>query len=427
MANLLLKRGRIISPDIKEGEYDILIENRIIKRIGKGISAGKARTIDLKGLFLFPGFVDIHTHLRDPGAEYKEDVESGSKAAAWGGFTVIACMANTDPVNDNPSVTRYIKEKAKECAAIKVLPIGAVTKGLKGKEIAEMGGMFKEGAVAFSDDGNYIQNSTVMRRALEYSGIFNVPIISHPEDTTLSEEGVINEGLSSLITGMKGIPPESEEIAVFRDASLCLLTGKRLHLTHISTKGSVEIIKNFKKKGANLTCDVTPHHLFFTEKEVLKFDPNFKMKPPLRSESDRDALFKGLADGTIDMIATDHAPHDRATKEVEFNFAPFGVIGLQTALPVVLWLWREGVLKLQSIPVKSSYNPAKLLGFKEWGIKEGLPAFITVVNPDIEWVLTEDLILSKSVNSPFLGMKLKGRAALTISEGRLSFYAPKLI
>jgi dihydroorotase len=424
---LLLKKGRVISPGIKDGEYDILIENGRIKRIDKGISEKKGRVINLRGLLTFPGFIDIHTHLRDPGWEYKEDIESGSKAGAWGGFTAIACMANTNPVNDNPSVTRYIREKAKEVAVIKVLPVGAVTKGLKGEELSEMGGMYKEGAVAFSDDGNYITNSTVMRRALEYSGIFDLPIISHPEDTTLSGEGVVNEGISSLISGMKGIPPESEEIAVFRDATLCALTKRRLHLTHISTKGSVEIIRSFKKKNVRVTCDVTPHHLFFTEKEVFRFDPNFKMKPPLRSEEDRDALFKGLADGTIDMIATDHAPHDKATKEVEFNFAPFGVIGLQTALPVVLHLWREGVIKLQDIPVKCSLNPARLLGLKDWGvIKENAVASITVVNPDVEWVFTEDLILSKSSNSPFLGMKLKGRAVLTISEGRISYYDEKI-
>ncbi len=424
---LLLKKGRIISPGIKDGEYDILIENGRIIRIGKGISEKKARVINLRGLLTFPGFIDIHTHLRDPGWEYKEDIESGSKAGAWGGFTAIVCMANTNPVNDNPSVTRYIREKAKEVAVIKVLPVGAVTKGLKGEELSEMGGMFKEGAVAFSDDGNYIQNSTVMRRALEYSGIFDLPIISHPEDTTLSGEGVVNEGISSLISGMKGIPSESEEIAAFRDATLCALTGRKLHLTHISSKGSVEIIRNFKKKKVKLTCDVTPHHLFFTEKEVFKFNPNFKMKPPLRSEEDRNALFKGLADGTIDMIATDHAPHDKASKEVEFNFAPFGVIGLQTALSVVIWLWKDGIINLHDIPVKCSLNPAKLLGLKDCGvIKEKRVASITVVNPDVRWTFTEDLILSKSSNSPFLGMKLKGRAVLTISEGRIAYYDEKL-
>lgn len=425
---LLLKRGRVISPKVKDGEYDILIENGRIKRIEKGISEKKVKIIDLKGSLTFPGFIDIHTHLRDPGWEYKEDIESGSKSGAWGGYAAIACMANTQPVNDNPSVTRYIREKAKETALINVLPIGAITKGLNGEELSEMGGMFKEGAVAFSDDGNYVQNSTVMRRALEYSGIFDLPIISHPEDTTLSGDGVVNEGISSLISGMKGIPPESEEVAVFRDATLCALTKRKLHLTHISTKGSVEIIRNFKKKNLKLTCDVTPHHLFFTEKEVLRFDPNFKMKSPLRSEADRSALFNGLADGTIDLIATDHAPHDKASKEVEFNFAPFGVIGLQTALPVVLWLWREGVIKLQDIPIKCSLNPAKLLGLKDWGvIKEKGIASITVVNPDVEWTFNEDLILSKSSNSPFLGMKLKGRAVLTISEGRIAHYDEKII
>lgn len=419
---LLLKRCRVISPGIKEGEYDILIDGKRIVSMGKGIMKDKVREIDLKGLLTFPGFIDAHAHLRDPGEEYKEDIESGTRAGAWGGFTAVACMPNTNPVNDNPAVTEYILEKARKVAHIKVIVVGALTKGLRGEEMAEIGRMWKLGAKAFSDDGRWVHNSSVMRRVMEYTLRFNVPVITHAEDTSLSEDGVVNEGVYSTLTGLKGIPTEAEDIAVFRDVSLCEITGTHLHITHISSKNSLEIVRRAKKKGLPVTCDVTPHHLYFTDKEIVKFDTNFKIKPPLRSEKDRNALLKGLADGTIDFIATDHAPHDRASKEVEFNLAPFGVIGLQTALPVGLYLVREGVLTLKGLAEKFSTNPARFFGMKDWGvIREGAVASITVVDEDIEWTLTEDLILSKSVNSPFLGMKLKGRALLTISEGRVAW------
>lgn len=425
---LLLKKCRVISPEIKEGEYDILLDRKRILRIGKGLRERGAREINLRGLLTFPGFIDAHVHLRDPGEEFKEDIKSGTKAAAWGGFTAVACMPNTKPVNDNPAVTKYILERARKVASIKVLVVGALTKGLAGKEMAEIGKMWKEGTRAFSDDGRWVVNSSVMRRVMEYTLRFDVPVISHAEDPTLSEDGVVNEGVYSTLTGLKGIPAEAEDIAVFRDLCLCEITGACLHITHVSSKGALEIIRKAKKKGLPVTCDVTPHHLSFTDKDVVKFDSNFKMKPPLRSVEDRNALLNGLSEGTVDFIATDHAPHDKASKEVEFNIAPFGVIGLQTALPVALSLVKEKVITLRGLVEKLSTNPARFFRLKGWGvIKEGAVASITAVDMDVEWTFTEEVILSKSVNSPFLGMKLKGRALLTISEGQIAYIDEKVL
>ena len=338
------------------------------------------RIIDASGLFVLPGLIDMHVHLREPGFEYKETINTGTMAAVKGGFTTVCCMPNTYPVNDNASVTEFIKRKASQEGYCTVLPIGAITKGQKGEELAEIGTMRNEGCIAFSDDGQPVMNSMIMRRALEYSKAFNVPVISHCEDSTLSEGGVMNEGLMSLTLGLKGIPAEAEQIMIFRDILLAELTGGKLHIAHVSTEGSVRLIRNAKRRGVNVTAETCPHYFSLTEEAVKDYDTNAKMNPPLRTEHDIKAIKEGLKDGTIDVIATDHAPHHRDEKLKEFDLAPFGISGLETALGLSLRLVEEGTLTMGQLVEKMTCNPSRVLNIDKGTLKIGSDADLVILD-----------------------------------------------
>jgi dihydroorotase len=373
--------------------------------------------IDAHGLMVVPGLIDIHTHLREPGHEYKESIETGSAAAVAGGFTSIACMANTKPVNDTAAVTEYILDKAKAVGLVQVFPIGAVSVGLAGERLAEIGELKQAGVVGISDDGKSVMNSQLMRRALEYAGMFGLPVISHCEDTYLAAHGVMHEGRVSTELGLRGIPAQAEDIMVARDIALAELTGGRLHIAHVSTSGAVRLVQDAKARGLRVTAEVTPHHLFLTEEAVRSYDPNTKMYPPLRSATDVQALRQGLRDGTIDAIATDHAPHDVADKEVEFDQAPVGIIGLETALPLALGLVEAGVLPLAEVIAKLTWGPAQVLGLPKGTLQVGADADVTLIDAQTEYTVDRREFRSKARNSPFHGWTLTGRAVMTIRAG----------
>ena len=429
--NILIRNGHLIDPLQKiDGVGDILIEKGKIKEINtkskeqraksKELSKSSVKTIDAKGCIVMPGLIDMHVHLREPGFEYKETIKTGSEAAVHGGFTTICCMPNTYPVHDNASVTEFIIRKAAEEGSCPVLPIGAITKGQKGEELAEMGTMVKEGCIAFSDDGYPVMHSLIMRRALEYSKTFDVPIISHCEDLTLSDSGVINEGLLSVTLGLKGIPAESEQIMIFRDIALAELTGGRLHIAHVSTEGSIQLIRNAKNRGIHVTAETCPHYFSLTEDAVKGYDTNAKVNPPLRTKRDRDAIKAGLRDGTIDVIATDHAPHHKDEKLREFDIAPSGISGIETALGLSLRLVHDGVLTLQQLVEKMSSHPARILRLQNKGtLKVGSDADIVIVDKDREWTVDTEKFISKGKNSPFHGWLLKGMAVVTICRGKV--------
>ena len=366
-----------------------------------------------------PGLIDMHVHLREPGFEYKESIQTGTMAAVKGGFTTVCCMPNTFPVNDNASVTEFIKRKASQEGHCAVLPIGAITKEQKGGELAEIGTMRNEGCIAFSDDGQPVMNSLIMRRALEYSKSFDVPIISHSEDLTLSEDGVMNEGVISVTLGLKGIPVEAEQIMIFRDILLAELTGGRLHIAHVSTEGSVNLIRNAKNRGANVTAETCPHYFSLTEDAVQGYNTNAKVNPPLRTARDIAAIKKGLKDGTIDVIATDHAPHHRDEKMREFDSAPFGISGLETALGLSLRLVQEGILSLHQLIEKMTINPAKILRIKKGTLRAGMDADILVVDEKKEYTVHAERFISKGKNTPFEGWELKGSPVLTMYKGKI--------
>ena len=429
--NILIRNGHLIDPLQKiDGVGDILIEKGKIKEINtkskeqraksKELSKSSVKTIDAKGCIVMPGLIDMHVHLREPGFEYKETIKTGSEAAVHGGFTTICCMPNTYPVHDNASVTEFIIRKAAEEGSCPVLPIGAITKGQKGEELAEMGTMVKEGCIAFSDDGYPVMHSLIMRRALEYSKTFDVPIISHCEDLTLSDSGVINEGLLSVTLGLKGIPAESEQIMIFRDIALAELTGGRLHIAHVSTEGSIQLIRNAKNRGIHVTAETCPHYFSLTEDAVKGYDTNAKVNPPLRTKRDRDAIKAGLRDGTIDVIATDHAPHHKDEKLREFDIAPSGISGIETALGLSLRLVHDEVLTLQQLVEKMSSHPARILRLQNKGtLKVGSDADIVIVDKDREWTVDTEKFISKGKNSPFHGWLLKGMAVVTICRGKV--------
>jgi dihydroorotase len=429
--NILIRNGHLIDPLQKiDGVGDILIEKGKIKEINtkskgqraksKELSKSSVKTIDAKGCIVMPGLIDMHVHLREPGFEYKETIKTGSEAAVHGGFTTVCCMPNTYPVHDNATVTEFIIRKAAEEGSCTVLPIGAITKGQKGEELAEMGTMVKEGCIAFSDDGYPVMHSLIMRRALEYSKTFDVPIISHCEDLTLSDSGVINEGLLSVTLGLKGIPAESEQIMIFRDIALAELTGARLHIAHVSTEGSIQLIRNAKNRGIHVTAETCPHYFSLTEDAVKGYDTNAKVNPPLRTKRDREAIKDGLRDGTIDVIATDHAPHHKDEKLREFDLAPSGISGLETALGLSLRLVHDGVLTLQQLVEKMSSHPARILRLQNKGtLKVGSDADIVIVDKDREWTVDTEKFISKGKNSPFHGWLLKGMAVVTICRGKV--------
>ena len=403
-----------------DGILDLLIVAGAVKEIGKGLKApAGAEVIDATGLIVTPGLIDMHVHLRDPGLEYKEDIISGTKAAAAGGFTSVCCMPNTKPVIDNKTVVSYVINKAREYGFANVFPVGAITQGSKGENLAEMGELKESGCVAVSDDGKPVMNAEIMRRALEYARGMGIMVISHAEDPTLAGDGVMNEGYVATELGLKGIPWVAEDSATARDVYLAELTGSPLHVAHVSTKGSVRIIRNAKARGVQVTCETAPHYFILTDEAVRGYDTNAKMNPPLRTEEDRQAIRQGLTDGTIDVIATDHAPHHLDEKDIEFNLAMNGIIGLETSLPLSLRLVADGILTLPALVDKMSCAPAKILGIDRGTLKPGSVADITIIDPEQEWLVEAEKLASKSKNTPFLGWSMKGKAAYTILAGKV--------
>lgn len=429
MLNALIRNVRIIDPSkVLWGESgvvgDVIVKNGILLSLGEGVDdATDLAILDGDGLWCVPGLVDMHVHLREPGEEYKETIASGTRAAVAGGFVAVACMPNTIPPNDNPSVTRFILDKAYRDGACKVYPVSAITKELQGEELTEMGMLLEAGTFAFSDDGKPVMNSQTMQRALEYAKQFNVPIISHCEDKNLSDKGVVNEGTVSVMRGLRGIPRVAETIMIARDVALAEYTGGRLHIAHVSTAESVRIIREAKKREVSVTAETAPHYFTLTEDAIMTFDynPVFKVNPPLRTKHDIEEIKQGLSDGTIDAIATDHAPHSVLEKDIEFDDAAFGMIGLETALPLSLELIRKGVLSPAGLVRVMSCNPYKILGISSGGFIEGVPISLTLIDPEIEWTVDKRFFLSKGANCPFEGWQLRGRSELTICEGRIVF------
>ncbi|MHC1745900.1 MAG: dihydroorotase [Negativicutes bacterium] len=416
----LIKGGRIINPaDNTDMIGDILIENDRIIEIGKNIVCSDAEIYPADGLVVAPGFIDMHTHLREPGLEAKEDIASGTRAAAAGGFTTVACMANTKPVIDNAILIAGLYRQAQDTGVVRIKAIGAVSKGLAGQELAEIGDMLAAGAVAFSDDGHYINSAQLLRTAMEYISIFDGLLISHAEDETLVEDGVMHEGAVSAMLGMKGRPAVAEDIAVARDLLMAEYTGARIHIAHVSTKGAVELIRKAKERGVRVTAEATPHHLYFTDEALQSFNTAFKVNPPLRSAEHVAALREGLRDGTIDAIATDHSPHAFEEKDVEFRYAPSGFPGLETAVGVLMTtLYHSGFMSLEDIIARMSIAPARILRLDAGSLQVGCPADITILDPDLEWQVDPKIFWTKARHSPFENGKLKGKAIATIVAGK---------
>ena len=417
---LLIKGGRILDPSRGVDELaDLLIEDGRIASAGRELAAEGAEIFDAAKLVVSPGFIDLHVHLREPGEEYKETIASGARAAVAGGFTAVCAMPNTKPVNDNASVTRYIVDKAREAGLARVYPIGAITRGSAGEELAEMAEMKDAGAVAVSDDGRPVMNSQVMRHAMEYARDHGLVVVDHCQDMHLSAGGVMNEGRYSSLLGLKGMSHAAEELHVARDIMLAEVSGARVHIAHISTAGAVELVRDARRRGLPVTCEVTPHHLALTDEAVTSFDTNTKMNPPLRSESDRLALIEAVRDGTIDAIATDHAPHHADEKMLEYDRAPFGVIGLETALGVVLKvLHYESGIALARIVEMLTILPARAFSLTGGTLAAGAPADVTVFDPEREWTVDPNQFNSKSRNTPFAGWQLRGAVVATFVGGR---------
>lgn len=418
---LLLKGGRIIDPSQGlDTTADLLVEKGRIAEIGSIEPKPGDQVEDVTGKVVVPGLIDMHVHLREPGFEHKEDIETGSRAAVAGGFTAIAAMPNTNPVTDNRSVVEFIRKRAQIVGLAKVYPIGALTKDLGEEEIAELGDMLSGGAVAFSDDAFPIANSGLMRRAMDYCSMFDAPVIAHCEDKSLADDGFMNEGLLSTVLGLKGIPREAEEVAIYRNVTLARLTGCRLHVAHVSTRGSVEIIRQAKEAGVNVTCETCPQYFTLTEDAVKGYDTNAKINPPLRTADDVTAIKEGLADGTIDVIATDHAPHAIEEKETEFAIAPCGMIGLETSLGLVMTeIVQKGVLSFSAAIEKMSTAPSKILGLDSGTLQVGKSADITVIDPTVKWEVEPSRFHSRSKNTPLAGRSLVGAVSLTIVDGRV--------
>ena len=423
MSGLLLRGGRVVDPaGGLDAVRDVLLRNGRVERVERDISAPGIDVMDCAGLVVAPGFIDMHVHLREPGQEYKETVESGTRAAVAGGFTGVACMANTVPPNDNVAVTESILRAATERGHCRVWPIACVTRGMQGSELTEYGELRRAGVVGLSDDGKPVMDSGVLRRALEHAGMFDLPIIDHAEDTALASGGVAHEGWTATRLGLRGIPAAAEEIHVSRDAILAGLTGSAIHVAHVSTAGSVEIVRRAKKEGVRITCEAAPHHFLLDEETIGDFDTAAKMKPPLRSAADVKALLKGLADGTIDCIATDHAPHHADEKDVPFDEAAFGIVGLETAIPLSLHhLVREEVVTLTRLVELMSLNPARILGLTAGTLSAGHPGDITVLDLKREVGVDPSRFESKGRCTPFSGRTLIGGAVATIVGGRVAW------
>lgn len=426
---LLVKGGTVIDPANNFSETaDILIEDGKIASLEKNIEAGGAEVIDVKGKLVFPGLIDMHVHLREPGLEAKETIATGTRAAAMGGFTGVACMPNTKPVVDNQALVEFIKSRAAAEGVINVFPIGAITKGSAGVELAEIGDMRDAGAVAVSDDGHPVMNAQIMRLAMEYVKMFDMPVISHCEDLDLVAAGMMHEGYYSTVYGLKGISRAAEEVMVARDIMLAELTGARLHLAHVSTRGSVELVRMAKKKGLKVTAEAAPHHFTLTDEAVGNYDTATKVNPPLRSADDVIALKEGLRDGTIDVIATDHAPHAVEEKDVEYSCAPFGMVGLETAVGLAFReLVKPGILSVEELVRKMSWYPARILGLSKGHLGIGAAADITVVDPDLHEVVDVRSFASKSKNSPFDGWELVGMPVVTVVGGRVVMKDRKMV
>ena len=426
---ILIKGGQVIDPGRVNGPADVLIDNGKILAVGQNLAppAGKpgpsATIIDARGKLVLPGLVDLHVHLREPGFEYKETIQTGTAAAVAGGFTSVCCMPNTSPVNDNQSITEFILEQARAAGNAHVFPVGAITKGSEGKELAEIGELRDAGCVAISDDGQPVVNSLIMRRAMEYALAFDLPVIDHCEDLQLAEGGCMNEGLVSTQLGLPGIPSAAEDVMVARNLALAELTKARLHLAHLSTAGSVRMVRAAKSRGIRVTAEVCPHHFSLTEEAVRGFNTHAKMNPPLRTWQDVQAIKEGLRDGTIDVIATDHAPHAVQDKQQQFAAAPNGIVGLETALPLTLALVEEGVLSLEAAVAKLTAEPARAFGLSKGSLAPGADADVVVVDPEAHWEVDPARFRSKSRNTPFAGWKVKGRVITTIVAGRVVYEA----
>ena len=419
---LLLKGGRVVDPSTGRDEnLDILLLNGRIEKLGKTIATTSVETIDLHGRIVAPGFIDMHVHLREPGFEHKETILTGCTAAAAGGFTAVCCMPNTNPPIDEESVVRFIQNKAKVAlnGLVDVYPVAAVTRGRKGEQLAPLAELAESGVVAFTDDGDPVHDAELMRRALEYAAMFKRPIIQHAQDLPMTKGGVMNEGFTSTELGLAGMPPIAEDVMVSRDIALTEYTGAQYHVAHMSTAGATELVRRAKAQGLKVTSEVTPHHFTLTDDVVRSYDTNTKMNPPLRTQQDIEAIKKGLQDGTIDVIATDHAPHSFDEKQVEFQAAPFGIVGLETAIGLsVTELVHTGILSLHQLIEKFSLNPRRILHLPAIRIAEGESANLTIFDPLAEWTVDPASFKSKSRNTPFGGFKLKGRPVGVINNGQ---------
>ena len=425
MPALLIKNGRVIDPASgHDAVADVWIEDGVIKGVGANLSSAGAEVFDATGLIVAPGFIDMHVHLREPGFEHSETIESGARAAAAGGFTSICPMPNTAPVNDSPTVTTYIIEKARRHAVVNVFPIGAITRGSLGEELAAIGSMRQAGAVAISDDGRPVMNAQLMRRAMEFARSFKMPVINHCEDLHLSAGGDMHEGAESVRLGLRGIPGSSEDVMVARDILLAEVTGARYHVAHISSRHSVEMVAFAKLKGLAVTTEATPHHLTLTDAGMIPYDSNYKMKPPLRAASDVNAVVEGVVNGAIDAIATDHAPHAGSEKMQEFEKCPFGIIGLETALGIALeHLVHSGKIGITRLIEMFTVNPARILSIPRGTLAVGAAADVTIFSIDRQWTYDVNKSLSKSRNSPFDGVSFHGGPVATIVSGKIVWQA----
>ena len=426
---LILKGGRVVDPSSgRDGAFDVLVADGAIARIGRDLPVDGAEVFEVPAnTIVAPGLIDIHVHLREPGQEHKETVASGTLSAVAGGFTAVACMPNTDPVNDHAGITQFILKKAAEARLARVYPIGAVSIGSKGEQLAELGEQKTAGCVAFTDDGRPVATALLMRRALEYAGMLGVPVINHCEDPSLKADGVAHEGFIASALGLRGIPGVAESLMVERDVSLAELTGAHVHIAHMSARQSIRAVRAGKERGVRVTCEVAPHHFTLTDEALdgdVKYDTNLKMNPPLRETADRDAMLQGIVDGTVDVIATDHAPHHADEKMVEFDKAPFGIVGLETAVPIVFdRLVHAGRITVRRMIELLSTNPARVLNLPGGTLAEGGVADITLLSPDRQVTIRAQALKSKSKNTPFDGWELRGGVLATIVGGRVVYRA----
>jgi dihydroorotase len=428
----LLKSARLVDPASgRDGTFDLLIENGRIARVGSNVPADGARVVEIpSGLVVCPGLIDMHVHLREPGQEHKETVATGTAAAVAGGFTAVACMPNTSPVNDNAGVTGYILQKAAQANLARVYPIGAVSRGQAGEQLADIAELRQAGCVAVSDDGRPVATALLMRRALEYTQMFDMVVIEHCEEQTLKGDGSAHEGFHASTLGLRGIPGQAESIMALRDVSLAELTGGAVHIAHMSARQTLDAVRFGKARGARVTCEVTPHHFVLTDEMLgapVPYDTNVKMNPPLREAADRDAMLQGLADGSVDVIATDHAPHHYDEKQVEFDHAPFGITGLETAVSLCFdRLMHPGVVTLSRLIELLSVNPARILRVPGGSLAEGAPADLTILAPDLQVTVSAARMRSKSKNTPFDGWQLRGGVAATVVGGRTVYVNPEV-